>query len=121
MSETVRGVVINLNAFGAAVRLESGELASAPAGDIESHRRQYESAFAHRKHVHFVRHPGGRHPMVTLAPQIDEPELDEQLAEFFKSTESWESDADGVSAHERHFLHKKKRAALFAPKQNDER
>ncbi len=109
MSDSVRGVVINLNAYGATVRLDTGELASAPAGDVEAHRGQYERSFAQRKSMGFVQHPG-RRPMVTLAPQIAEPELDERLAEFFKSTSDWENDASGVPAHERHFLQKKKRA-----------
>ncbi len=121
MSETVRGFVINLNAYGAAVRLESGELASAPAGDVEAHRAQYERACSTHKALSFVRHPGGRRAMVTLAPQIAEPELEAQIAEFFKSTQAWENDADGVPAHERHFLHKKKRASFFSSKQNDDR
>ena len=121
MSATVHGVVINLNAFGATVRLDSGELASAPAGDVDAHRALYERALSQRKELGFVRHAGGRRPLVTLAPQISEPELEAQIADFFKSTETWETDAEGVPAHERHFLHKKKRAALFRSKHSDER
>ncbi len=121
MNERVFGLVINLNAFGATVRLENGELASAPAGDVEAHRAQYDRSISRRKELAFVRHPGARRPMVTIAPQIEEPELDEQIAEYFKSTESWEADADGVPAHERHFLRKKKRAVLFVSKHSSER
>ena len=121
MSARVFGFVINLNAYGATVRLESGELASAPAGDVETHRAQYERSISGRKSIAFIQHAGGRRPMVTLAPQIEEPELDEQIAEYFKSTESWETDEEGGPAHERHFLRKKKRAALFQSKHSDER
>lgn len=116
MTDRVYGFVINLNAYGATVRLESGELASAPAGDVEAHRGAYERAMSQRKSQPFILHPSGRRPMVTIAPQIDEPELDEQIARYFESTQSWETDAEGVPAHERHFLLKKKRAALFTPK-----
>jgi hypothetical protein len=117
--ERVYGFVINVNAFGATVRLESGELASAPAGDVEAHRVAYDNAMSQRKSQAFIRHPGGRKPMVTIVPQIDEPELDDQIASFFDSTQEWEADEDGVPAHERHFLQKKKRAALFTPKPTD--
>lgn len=116
MSERIFGVVLNVNAYGAMVRLETGELASAPAGDVDAHRGQYEKSVAQHKELAFVLHPGSRRPMVTLAPQIDEPELDEQIAEFFKSTESWDADEEGRPAHERHFLRKKKRAELFESK-----
>jgi hypothetical protein len=115
----VLGCVINLNAFGATVRLESGELASAPAGDVEAHRPDYERGMSTRKTIPFVLHPGSRRPMVTIAPRIDEPELDEQIARYLESTAEWENDADGVPAHERHFLRKKKRAALFESKHRE--
>jgi len=114
--EQVYGFVINLNAYGATVRLESGELASAPAGDVEAHRNAYERAMSQRKSQPFMLHPGTRRPMVTIVPQIDEPELDEQIARYLESTQEWENDPEGISAHERHFLRKKKRAALFTPK-----
>jgi len=38
--------------------------------------------------------------------------LDDRITTYLKSIESWDS-PDGVPAHERHFLCKKKRAALF--------
>lgn len=120
MTDRVFGFVINLNAYGATVRLESGELASAPAGDVETHRALYERSISGRKALAFVLHPGLKRPMVTIAPHIDEPELDDAIAQYFKSTESWENDEEGRSAHERHFLRKKKRAALFESKHADD-
>jgi hypothetical protein len=117
--QRVYGTVINVNAYGATVRLEDGRLASAPAGDVEAHRTAYENAMSQRQSNAFVLHPGGRRPMVTLAPQIEEPQLDEQIAQFFESTQAWEADDEGRPAHERHFLRKKKRAALFAPKPDE--
>ncbi len=116
MTDRVFGTVINLNAYGATVRLEDGELASAPSGDVDQHRAAYERSHTRQKILAFVKHPGSRRPMVTIAPQIDEPELDEQITEYFKSTQEWEADAEGTPAHERHFLQKKKRAAQFEPK-----
>jgi len=111
--------VINVNAYGATVRLESGELASAPAGDVESHRAEYERALTGRKRLMFVVHPGERRPMVTIAPQIHDVALDEQIAEYLKSTEQWDRDPEGVPTAERHFLKKKKRAALFESKHSE--
>jgi hypothetical protein len=111
--ERVYGFVINVNAYGATVRLESGELASAPAGDVEAHRVDYDRGMSAREALAFVLHPGSRRPMVTIVPRIAEPELDAQIAQYLESTQEWENDADGVPAHERHFLQKKKRARLF--------
>lgn len=113
MNERVYGFVINVNAYGAIVRLENGELASAPAGDVEAHRSDYERGMSSRESLAFLMHPGTRRPMVTIVPRIDEPELDAQIARYLESTQEWENDADGVPAHERHFLRKKKRAARF--------
>jgi hypothetical protein len=113
VNERVYGFVINVNAYGATVRLENGELASAPAGDVEAHKVEYDRSMSARKALAFVRHPGSRRPMVTIVPRIDEPELDEQIARYLESTHEWENDADVVPAHERHFLRKKKRAARF--------
>lgn len=116
MTERVFGVVLNVNAFGATVRLETGELASAPAGDVDAHRAEYEKSIAMQKALAFVLHTGTRRPMVTIVPSIEEPELDSQIADFFKSTETWDTDDEGRPVHERHFLRKKKRAAHFEPK-----
>jgi hypothetical protein len=113
VNEHVYGFVINVNAYGATIRLENGELASAPAGDVEAHRNDYERGMSSRQSLAFMMHPGGRRPMVTIVPRIDEPELDAQIARYLESTQEWENDVDGVPAHERHFLRKKKRAARF--------
>jgi len=115
VSEPLFGTVINLNAYGATVRLENGELASAPATDVEAHRTQYERGLNGRKRLSFVKHAGARRPSVTLAPQITDEVLDEQIAGYLKSAQEWEMN-DGVPAHERHFLRKKRRAALFESK-----
>jgi hypothetical protein len=81
---TSGGIVINVNAYGATVRLDDGDLASASCA-------------------------------VSLAPQIRDETLEEQIASYLRSTEEWEP-ADGVPAAERHFLRKKRRAAFFESK-----
>jgi hypothetical protein len=112
-SEPVEGIVINLNAYGATIRLESGELASASAEDVEAHRAQYQSSLLRKKQLSFeLRQGGGRRSIVALAPQIRDDQLEEQIASYLKSTEEWDA-PDGVPAAERHFLQKKRRAAHF--------
>jgi hypothetical protein len=107
---SVFGVVININQFGATVRLDEGDLARAGAEDVDAHRRQYEHSLNSRVRLAFVLTDTGRRSSVSLAPQIDDERLDEQIASYLKSTEeSWESGE--VPAHERHFLEKKRRAA----------
>jgi hypothetical protein len=58
----------------------------------------------------------GRRRAVSLAPQIRDDELEEQIVSYLKSTEEWEQ-PDGIPAAERHFLRKKRRAALFEKRQ----
>lgn len=120
MSDFVYGTVININAYGATIRLEGGELASAPAGDVESHKSDYDRAMNSKRLLSFQIHLGGRRPMVTIVPQISDEVLDDQIAQFWKSTESWDADVEGVPQHERHFLQKKKRAAIFESKHRTE-
>ncbi|MBV9270799.1 MAG: hypothetical protein JO165_06890 [Candidatus Eremiobacteraeota bacterium] len=119
MNETVRGSVINLNAFGATVRLENGELASASAGDVEVHRVAYERALTGKKELEFLVQRTARRAGVVLAPQLRDERFEEQIAEYLKMTEEWEN-SDGPPAHERHFLRKKKRAALFESRHSTE-
>lgn len=112
---SVFGTVININAFGATVRLDGGDLARAGAEEVETHRTQYEQSLNSRTRLAFVVTEGGRRSSITLAPQISDERLDEQIASYLKSTEeNWES--SDVPAHERHFLKKKKRAAHWGLK-----
>jgi hypothetical protein len=110
---TVSGTVINLNAFGATVRLDSGELASAQASDVETHRAQYERSLTKHLTLQFLRHQGARRPTVTLLPQISDDHLEAQIASYLKSAEEREGERP---AHERHFLRKKRRAAHWKTK-----
>jgi hypothetical protein len=115
VSRPVEGIVINLNAYGATVRLESGELASAPAADVEVHRPDYQRSLVARKRLAFELRNEGRRPTVVLAPVLRDEEFEARITSYLKSTEEWDA-PDGVPAAERHFLRKKRRAALFESK-----
>lgn len=112
MNESVDGIVINLNAYGATVRLENGDLARASLDDVDAHRTDYERSLSSKRELCFEMRHEGRRPIVVLAPQIRDEELDEQIASYLKSTQEWDA-PDGVPQAERHFLRKKRRAALF--------
>lgn len=120
MNATERGIVININAYGATVRLHDGRLASVPLVDLEKHRAAYDRAFTGRKTLEFMIQAGGRHTQAHLAPQIRDEQFEEQIANYLKMTEEWEK-PDAPPAHERHFLRKKKRAALFESRHSSER
>lgn len=112
MSELYRGLVININAYGATVRLEDGRLAGVPLPDLERHRAAFERGLTGRKTLEFEVRQQGRHVTALFAPQLHDDRLEEQIAGYLKETEEWEP-AEGPPEHERHFLRKKKRAALF--------
>jgi hypothetical protein len=112
MSESAGGVVINLNVYGATVRLDNGELASASAEDVERHRVDYQRSLLRRKRLEFELRTQGRRSAVALLPQIRDDELEERITSYLKSTEEWEP-PDRAPAAERHFLRKKRRAAIF--------
>ncbi|MDP9016870.1 MAG: hypothetical protein M3N19_00930 [Candidatus Eremiobacteraeota bacterium] len=126
MTERVRGTVINVHMFGATVRLENGAVASAPIADVNHNRATYTRALAERTELPFDAHAGVRHKILVLAKtRIDEPidpsskppvindeHLEEQIASYLKETQEWEQE-DAPASHERHFLRKKRRAAVF--------
>lgn len=113
MSETLAGIVINLNRYGGTVRLDGGELASAHAADVETHRTAYEGSLMNHQPLTFEVRRDGRRCAVSLAPQILDEGLEEKISAYLRQTEAWET-PDAMPAAERHFLKKKKRAALFA-------
>lgn len=120
MNETQRGTVINLNAFGATVRLLDGRLASAPITEVEKNQASYDRALTGRKILEFLVSGAGRHPAVALVPQIVDEVFEQQIVSYLKMTEEWEK-PDAPPAHERRFLQKKKRAALFQSRHSEER
>jgi hypothetical protein len=109
---TSNGIVINLNAYGATVRLDDGDLATASAHDVETHREQYQRSLTGRTQLVFEVRRQGRRRAVALAPQIRDERLEEQIASFLKSTQEWEPE-QGPPAAERHFLRKKRRRDKF--------
>lgn len=120
MTDPQPGIVINVNAFGATVRLEDGRIATAPAADVEAHRAQYDRGLVTRKALSFQIRESGRHTLALLAPQLRDDQLEEQIANYLKMTEEWEK-PDMPPAHEWHFLRKKKRAAIFESRHSTER
>jgi hypothetical protein len=112
VSEPAAGIVINLNAYGATVRLGSGDLAIAPPSDVEAHRAKYQQSLLRRSELNFEVRQSGRRPVVVLVPQINDEVLDERIAVYLQSTQEWD-ERDGVPLAQRHFLQKKRRASLF--------
>ncbi|MDQ6931009.1 MAG: hypothetical protein M3126_10135 [Candidatus Eremiobacteraeota bacterium] len=133
MTNRVRGTVINVHMFGATVRLENGEVASVPIVDVNANRSTYTRALSAKTDLPFDAHDGTRHKILVLAktridepidpstppPVITEEHLEEQIASYLKDTQEWEHD-DAPPAHERHFLRKKRRAALFESRHSAE-
>ena len=109
----VRGQVLNVSAYGAAVRLETGELASAPLIDVEHNRAQYERSLTGHKTLTFELREG-RRPSVALAPQIHDEVLETQIAGFLRESDERQPSGD-VPVEQRHYLKKKRRAARFDP------
>ena len=113
MNETSAGIVINLNRYGGAVRLDDGDIASANPADVETHRNVYERSLTDRQRLTFEVRRHGRRRFVLLAPQIVNDDLEDKISAFLRESEEWET-PDTVPAADRHFLKKKKRAAIFA-------
>jgi len=118
VAQPSRGLVINLNAYGATVRLDGGDLAFAPESDVAAHRAAYQRSLVRRKELDFEVRQDGRRTTVVLAPQIRDDELEDRITEYLKSTQEWD-ESDRTPAHERHFLIKKRRAAHFTSKHSD--
>ncbi|MBC5816401.1 MAG: hypothetical protein GIW97_07650 [Candidatus Eremiobacteraeota bacterium] len=134
MTQRVRGTVINVHMFGATVRLENGEMASVPIGDVNANRATYTRALSAKTDLPFDAHPGTRHKILVLAktridepidpssapPEITDEHLEGQIASYLKETQEWEAE-DAPAAHERHFLRKKRRAAFFESRHSKDR
>lgn len=133
MTDRVRGTVINVHTFGATVRLENGNVASVPIADVNANRATYTRALSDRTDLPFDAHQGPKHTILVLAktridekiepssepPAISDERLEEQIASYLKDTQEWERD-DAPPMHERHFLRKKRRAALFESQHSTE-
>lgn len=120
MNEPIFGTIINLNVYGGTVRLDDGRIAGIPPAELEANRPHYERAWNGRKNVAFIVRSDSRRLTAMLAPQIVDRALEEQIAQYLKSTEQWDV-SDGAPAHERHFLRKKRRTSLFESQHSNER
>ena len=123
---TVTGTVINVHHHGATVRLDDGSLAAVPAAELAAHRPTYVASHARRTPLEFVLDRRARHPSVSLpasgvepaatlplaAPRLVDPAFERRMAEYLKATVEW-APADRPEPAERHFIRKKRRAALF--------
>ena len=128
MTMPIFGSVINVHAFGAAVRLDDGRLAAAPLGDVEAHRTSYQRSLTARKKLPFSVREEGRGLSATLASgAIEEPALaipsaapvqltddvfEERIADYLRETEEW-APPDQPQPFERHLTRKRRRAAQF--------
>jgi hypothetical protein len=121
--ERVQGVVINLHALGATVRLDDGRLVAANAADVNRHRAAYGRSLERRTSLTFVRH-GTR--AVSVAESADaavaahteeraeltDAAFEQQLTKYLKETESW-APPDRPAPLERHLFRKTQRAKAF--------
>lgn len=128
MTMPIFGSVINVHAFGAAVRLDDGRLASVPLGDVEAHRTSYQRSLTARKKLPFsVREERLGLSAVLASDKIEEPALaipsavpvqltdevfEERLADYLRETEEW-APPDQPQPFERHLTRKRRRAAQF--------
>ncbi|MFY9780167.1 MAG: hypothetical protein WAJ85_06630 [Candidatus Baltobacteraceae bacterium] len=115
--------MINIHRLGATVRLEDGSLASVTAAELAAHRATFTAGLEQRAVLPFAVTSRGRHPTVALAPNHDpvaaaaapfsiDRVFEERLTAYLKETEAW-APADRPPPAERHFIRKKRRAALF--------
>jgi hypothetical protein len=122
VSERVRGIVINVHALGATVRLEDGRLVAAPIGDVNKNRAAYTRALDHRemtlpfdllgKMVVLAQTRVDEVAPTTPAPALTDPSFEAQIAAYLKSTEVW-APPDRPQPFERHLVRKRQRARHF--------
>jgi hypothetical protein len=123
---TVTGTVINIHHHGATVRLADGTLAAVPASELAAHRPAYVDCYNRRAPLELVLDRRGRHPIVilpqsataapqvspNLAPRLVDAAFERRIGEYLRATQEW-APADRPEPAERHFIRKKRRAALF--------
>lgn len=126
----VHGTVINIHHHGAIVRLEDGTLAAVPPAEFTANRVTYVASHRSRTPLALVL-SGRGHPIVAVAapdgstssgvkpvaapgpPRLVDAAFEAQMNAFLKSTEDVWTAPEGPPAAERHFIRKKRRAALF--------
>ena len=122
-SSAVLGIVINMHALGATVRLDDGRLVSAGAADVARHRAAYGRSLERRTPLTFVLR-GVRAVTLSESPDaavaaqaaeravLSDEAFELQLAAYLKETENW-SPPDRPAPIERHLFRKKQRAKAF--------
>ncbi len=121
----VSGTVINIHQHGATVRLLDGTLVAVAASELSANRPTYVSSHASRTPLTLLLERRGAHATVALRLPDGKPEstypnfrdaaFETQMNAFLKSTHEWEP-SDRPAPAERHFIRKKRRAALFEPR-----
>jgi len=118
----VAGLVISVHQLGATVRLEDGSLAAIPASELGANRpailrsgrrREPLAVDVERRERHAVAYVA-REPQARIqgTPRLLDAVFEKQMAAYLKSTEEW-APPDRPEPAERHFIRKKRRAALF--------
>jgi len=137
---TVRAVVINIHYHGATVRLADGTLAAVPSEEFAAHRPLYVAAYEKKTELDLVLRRNGRYasafvenrgvvPFVEdgggeppdgprartpgpIGPMLVDPVFEGRMGEYLKATQAW-APVDRPDPATRHFIRKKRRAALF--------
>ncbi len=118
---TLLGTVINLNRFGAVVRLADGRLASVPPAEVDAHRATYEESYAAHRPLRLAIRDAAKGLSVVLAdfldaeahaPNLSDEVFEERLADYLRETEEW-APPDQPQPFERHLTRKRRRAAQF--------
>jgi hypothetical protein len=122
---TSRGTVISIHRLGATVRLEDGTLASVPYAELCAHQDAFVTSLSRREPLTLELQQRGRHRSAFLAraerersaplavvPSVHDSAFEEQMRRYLKETEEW-APPDRPAPAERHFIRKKRRAALF--------
>jgi len=123
---TMLGTVINMHQLGATVRLADGTLAAIPPAEVSAHRAVLHDSMIKKQELPFAVHREGRRPAAFVtpdaiaraaAPQLTDPVFEERMNAYLRSVSDRES-GDGPPPAERHFIRKKKRAAIFEARTN---
>jgi hypothetical protein len=122
-----RGTVINIHGHGALLRLEDGALAVVRADELSANRPAYTASLRERSMLDVTLDRTGRHavarlgtsPVPLVAPVASEENalatddvFEGRIDAYLKETEAW-APADRPAPSERHFIRKKRRAAIF--------
>jgi len=121
---SLRGVVINVHALGATVRLDDGTLAAVPPAEAAKNRPALLGSLSRREQLVFTVEREGRHAVARIAsegaavamrpeaPRLHDESFESLMNAYLKSVEEREP-PDRPAPAERHFIRKKRRATFF--------